>query len=130
MLKMPIIALFGNAAISLTFMLNVTHFEIVAYIALFSVVFCDMLTRPKMIFGWYGTWLDKIEANGYEYLARLLGYCAKCTAGQIAMWVFAARKFYGWEQNSLALVRGICFVCAAVLSAEVLSKFMAKLSRG
>lgn len=110
-------------------MLSTIHLAIVAHIVVFSVVFCDLLTRPKMVFGWYGSWLDRLEMNGYGWLAYPIGYCSKCTAGQIALWVFVIRALYGWEPISLMAVRVISFVCLSVLAAEVLSKALARLQR-
>lgn len=102
----------------------------VGHIVLFAVVFCDLLTRPNMIFGWYGAWLDKIEARGLGWVAYPIGYCAKCTSGQVAAWVFIIRALYGWEPTSLMVYRAVLFVCAAVLGAEILSKALARIQRG
>lgn len=111
-------------------MLSTTHLLIIIHIAVFAVTFCDLLTRRKMVFGFYGAWLDRLETNEkWGWIAYPIGYCAKCTAGQIALWVFVIRAFLGWEPLSLAFVRGVVFVCGAVLLAEIGSKWMGRLAR-
>ena len=111
-------------------MLTLTHIQIIAQIAVVAVTFSNLLARPKMIFAWYGRWLDKLETSEkWGWIAYPIGYCEKCTAGQIALWVFVARVVIGWEPNSLALIRGVCFLCGAVLVSEVISNLLGKLSR-
>lgn len=111
-------------------MLTTIHIAIVAHIVVFSVVFCDLLTSRKMVLGFYGAWIDRLEVNEkWGWIAYLIGYCSKCMAGQIALWVFVIRALYGWEPISLMAVRVISFVCLSVLAAEVLSKALARLQR-
>ena len=100
--------------------LSAHHFEYLAYIATLAVVFSDILTQPKMIFGEYGVWLERLEEKRPK-LARLLGYCAKCTAGQVALWVFVVRVVWGWDVWGWCFLRGVCFVSVAILGAAFLS---------
>jgi len=112
-------------------MLTVTHLLIIGHISVFAVTFCDLLTKPRMVFGQYGAWLDRLETNErWGWIAYPIGYCAKCTAGQIALWVFVYRAAIGWDPLTLAFVRGAVFVCLAVLVSEIISKALIRIQRG
>jgi hypothetical protein len=60
--------------------------------AVFAYVFSCVLTMPGEILGFYGDFLERVHASR-PWLAKPLGYCAKCFAGQVAFWSF---PFY-WD---------------------------------
>ena len=106
-------------------MMTQTDIQAALQIAAFAVVFSDLLTRPKMIFEAYGKWLDRMEMTRPK-LAYPLGYCSKCLAGQLALWVFV---FIADGCPALMPVRWICFVSVTIFLAAVFSAALAKLSR-
>lgn len=110
-------------------MLTLSDFQAAFQIAAFAVVFSEMLTAPKMILEKYGRWLDRLEATNPK-LAYPIGYCSKCTAGQIALWVFpilnSARLAYS---PFPALAAWVSFVSVAVLFAALVSALWAFLKR-
>lgn len=110
-------------------MLTTTDFFAALQIAAFGVVFAEMLTAPKMIFARYGRWLDELERSR-PGAAYPLGYCSKCLAGQIAMWVFPilnAERIARFPIQSLAA--WISFMSVAILAAALVSALWAFLKR-
>lgn len=59
-------------------------------IAVFSVVFSCILLDEGMIFEFYGRLLDRLP----EWIGQLLGGCAYCIGGQIALWYFIYRIYF------------------------------------
>jgi len=110
-------------------MLSINHLIMVAHITAVAIVFCDLLQQPKMVFALYGSTLDRLAAKSYGAIAYPIGYCTKCTAGHAALWVFMIRYFLGWESNSLALVRLICFCAVSILLALIGSRLLGRLDR-
>lgn len=110
-------------------MLQTSDFQIILQISVFAVVVSDMLARPKMLLEQYGRWLDKLETTRPK-LAYPLGYCAKCFAGQIALWMFPVinGEYLAYEPI-LTLVRWISFVSCAILFSALLSQGWALLKR-
>ena len=106
-------------------MLTQTDIQAALQIAAFAVVFSDLLTRPKMLFESYGKWLDRMEMTRPK-LAYPLGYCSKCLAGQLALWVFV---FIADGCPVLMPVRWVGFISVTILLAAILSAALAKLSR-
>jgi len=110
-------------------MLTTPDFFAALQIAAFAVVFAEMLTAPKMIFSKYGRWLDELERTR-PGLAYPLGYCSKCLAGQVALWLFpilnGERLIYS---PAAALAAWISFVSVAILAAALVSALWAFLKR-
>lgn len=102
-------------------MLTLSDFQIILQISIFAVVFADILTRPKMILEQYGRWLEKLETTRPK-LAYPLGYCAKCFAGQIALWLFPII-------SGVDVFRWMSFVSATILFSALLSAFLARVTR-
>ena len=110
-------------------MLQISDFLAIFQIASFAVVFSEMLTAPKMIFERYGRWLDRLETTRPK-LAYPIGYCSKCTAGQIALWVFPILNAERVAHCPLsAVVAWVSFVSCAVLVAAFVSAGWAWLKR-
>lgn len=65
-----------------------TEFFWTIKIALCVFVFRFVLMAPGMIFRRYFNLLDNLVCRGFEWLAKPLGYCDKCMAGQIAFWSY------------------------------------------
>lgn len=110
-------------------MLSASDFQAALQISVFSVVFSEMLTDPKMILEKYGRWLDKLETTRQK-LAYLLGYCAKCFAGQIALWMFPVMNGEALAFSPVdTVLRWISFVSCAILFSALLSALWAFLKR-
>ena len=65
-------------------MLTVEFYLLSLLIAIFSYVFCELLTEADMLLNWYYKLIDNIKGK----IKYPLGYCSKCFAGQIALWVY------------------------------------------
>ena len=85
-------------------------------IGLFAYVFCNILTDTGMIFGKYYQWLQKLP----EWLAKPLGMCEYCFAGQIALWYYLIVHFatynFAWH---------VGFITVAIFTVDVLQQIMA-----
>jgi hypothetical protein len=58
----------------------------VFFVVVFTVVYCEVLTMPEMILGWWDKFLhDHIRS---EWLLKPLGDCLYCFGGQVALWSF------------------------------------------
>jgi len=94
-------------------------------IAIFAVVFSDLLTRRGELLERYGFWLDRLEKK-HPKLAKPLGYCAKCFGGQIALWAF---PFIAGARGFHVCIRWVCFVSFTIFLCAAFSAALAKLSR-
>jgi len=106
-------------------MLTLTDFLQIFQIAVFAVTLSDILIQPNAIFDFYGDWLDKLKAT-HPKLAYPLGYCPKCSSGQIALWGFGA--FNSVNPFSCPL-RWISYVSLTILLSAFLSAAYSKLIR-
>lgn len=95
-------------------MLLFSEIQVAAEIAVFAAVFSDILTAPRMIFAKYGEWLDTLP----DWIAKPLGSCSACLAGQIGFWAFIISEF---EMCADFPVRLFAFCSAAILFAFLLS---------
>lgn len=110
-------------------MLSASDVQAALQVAIFAVVFSEMLARPKMIFERYGRWLDKLEATRPK-LAYPLGYCSKCLAGQIAFWMFPVLNSESLAYAPVeATARWVSFVSCTILFSALLSALWAFLKR-
>jgi hypothetical protein len=110
-------------------MLTTTDFLAALQIAAFAIVFAEMLTAPKMIFSRYGRWLDELERTR-PGLAYPLGYCSKCLAGQVALWLFPILNAERIARFPIqAIAAWISFVSVAILAAALVSALWAFLKR-
>jgi hypothetical protein len=110
-------------------MLTLSDFQAAFQIAAFAVVFSEMLTAPKMILEKYGRWLDRLEATRPK-LAYPIGYCSKCTAGQIALWLFPILNAERIASCPIpALAAWLSFISCSILFAALVSAGWAFLKR-
>ena len=109
--------------------MTLTDLQIAAQIAAFAVVFSDVLTQPKMILESYGHWVEHLETTRPR-LAYPLGYCAKCTAGQITLWCFLICLSEEIAMHPVTGVcRALCAVSVTILLSSVLSASLSRLTR-
>lgn len=54
-------------------------------VSVIAFVYRHFLLKPNMIFGRLADWMDS-HAEKYHYIIYPIGYCAKCFAGQLALW--------------------------------------------
>jgi len=79
-----------------------------------------VLTMPGEILGFYGDFLERVYASR-PWLAKPLGYCAKCFAGQVAFWSF---PFY-WPDFDP--VRHLVAICGTILLTQIIVLWLKKL---
>lgn len=75
-------------------------------IGIAAYVFADVLTNSGEIFARYGDWLYR---NHGKWWAKPLGYCGKCLAGQLALWIYLFSPDYDGLLHTIqqGCVRGI-----------------------
>lgn len=71
-----------------------------------------ILMRPGMIFHRYFLWLDSMVGKNKEWLAKPLGYCDRCFAGQLALWGFFLLHLT--EYSPALFFRHLVFICLTV----------------
>ena len=86
------------------------------YIAIFTVVFTEMLITKGNIFSFYSQWIERLP----EWLYKPLGGCPKCMAGQVALWGYLLLPGY-------KLLDHIVFVVVAIFLTEILTLLYGKL---
>ncbi len=74
--------------------------------AAFALVFCEVLIAPGMIFEFYGKLLDRLP----EWIAKPLGDCSLCFAGQTALWGYFLIAEYNILQHILFITLTIFFI--------------------
>ena len=91
-------------------------------IALSAWTIRHILMQPDMILYRYWIWLDDMRVGGREWLAKPLGWCATCFAGQIALWGFFwnHRAGYGFE----TVPTHIFFICLVVFFTRALERII------
>lgn len=110
-------------------MLTLSDLQLCAQVAALAVVFSDILTRPKMLLERYGYWLERLETTRPR-IAYPMGYCAKCTGGQIGLWSFLI-----YRSEDLAYAPGetafriVCAISVVILFSALLSRAVASLTR-
>jgi hypothetical protein len=96
-------------------LLLATELGITAY------VFVHVLCQPGMLLhGWY-----RVLLHLPTWLAKPLGLCDRCLAGQMALWYYLLR--YGHEYIRLplhALTGHVLFICMAILAGLLISILM------
>lgn len=55
-------------------------------VAIVAFVFFGILTAPGMIFERWYYFLEGLNSKGMEWIAKPLGYCGVCFAGQVGFW--------------------------------------------
>ena len=86
------------------------------YIAIFAVVFSEMLVTEGNIFAFYSRLLERMP----EWLASPLGGCPKCMAGQIALWGYFFMPGYDFVEH-------VFFVVLSIFFAEIITLIYGKL---
>lgn len=97
-----------------------------ALIAVVAFTFSVLMTDQGDIFAWYYQLLDKMKMKKrwYSHFANPLGWCEKCSAGQIAFWYYIYTSVFG--NHDYRLDGHIAFVCLAVFLTVVIRKFKLK----
>ena len=78
------------------------NYELAFLIAVFSFVYCIVLTEPEMLLNGLYKWMDGLFATdlraefgkGKHWLFKVLIACEKCNSGQIALWLFLYKNWY------------------------------------
>jgi len=89
---------------------------ITLYIAIFAVVFCEMLITSGNIFAFYGRMIERLP----DWITKPLGGCPKCMAGQIALWGYLLLPGYKFLDH-------LVFVIVTIFLTEVLTLIYGKL---
>lgn len=85
------------------------------YIGITAYVFTMILTDPDMIFGWYGKLLDKLPS----WIAKPLGKCEYCLAGQMALWYYIYLHYADYNA-----VNHIFYISISIFVVEVINNLI------
>lgn len=89
-------------------MINAVIIGIVAW------VFCMILMEEGMIFSKWWNVLNKLP----NWLAKPLGSCEYCFAGQLALWVYLYQSLLSGSYN---LLTHIAFISVAIFTIEIIN---------
>lgn len=90
-------------------------------VAIVAFVFFGVLTAPGMIFEFWYNWLQRLGENGMCWLAKPLGCCGACFAGQLGFWWYAIAYRAEW-----VLGAHIVFTSQTILFFLIIKHFMGK----
>lgn len=91
-------------------------------VAIVAWVFCTVLINEGMLFDWYGDWLHKLN-NTRPWLAKPLGYCLACFAGQLGFWWYAIAY-----RNNFVFGEQIVFTCQTIFFALLINRINARIN--
>lgn len=84
-------------------------------IGISAYVFSRILLDPDMIFGWAYKYLEKLP----KWLAKPLGLCEYCLAGQLAFWSYLWYNFTSYD-----LVLHVVTTSLSIFTVEVINVIM------
>lgn len=95
-------------------------------LATLAYVVCVLLMRPGYIFMPYAKLLLKLNKKA-SWLAKPLGYCELCFAGQLALWVWLEQNAFEYTHNIFtALLRHGLFVASTIFFAYLITLLIEK----
>ena len=97
--------------------LYITYFILSLSIAVLAVVVSEIISAPGNILCFYRVFLESLD----EWIAKPLGLCPKCFAGQMALWMFLFLPEYSFVVH-------IFFIAWSILFAELLTICYGKIS--
>ena len=112
-------------------MLTPTHLLLAFVIACTAVVYTCILTEPGEIFASWKRFLDsklntpKRACNGLGMhpLYKVLVYCEKCIAGQMALWIFLIYNFDYYQHGRwITIIPHVLFIGFTIFSAVAAKK--------
>ena len=74
--------------------------------------FSMILSDPEMIFGWWFKLLDRLP----DWLAKPLGKCEYCLAGQLALWYYLIKYF-----NDYDFFEHIAMISLSIFTVELIN---------
>jgi len=86
-------------------------------IGISAYVFSRILIDPDMIFGWWNNVLNKIP----DWLAKPLGKCEYCLAGQLSFWYYLIYFF-----NDYDVANHIVYTSLSIFTVEIINLYSAK----
>lgn len=86
-------------------------------IGISAYTFSRILMDADMIFGFYYKLLEKLPA----WLAKPLGMCEYCLAGQLAFWYYLVKYF-----DSYCIVNHILYTSLAIFTVEIINIYTAR----
>ena len=101
-------------------------------VALVAWTFFEVLTAPGMLFEFWYKWLERLAANGKEWIAKPLGYCGVCFTGQIGFWWYAIAHRADWILGGhiVFTCQTIAFYLAIKRISEITHAWLNKLKKG
>jgi len=86
-------------------------------VGIVAYVFFAVLTAPGMIFEQWFLILERMAENGREWMAKPLGYCGVCFAGQLGFWWYLIAYRDAWNLGA-----HIVFVSQSIIFFLIIKK--------
>lgn len=97
-------------------------------VAIVAWCFFEVLTGPGMVFEFWYNWLEGFAADGKEWIAKPLGFCGVCFAGQVGLWWYAIAYRSDWVlgEHIVFISQTIAFYLAIKRIAEISKAWLSK----
>lgn len=108
-------------------MIELTDIFFSMQLAALAYTITIVLTAEGYILEWYSDLLIKLKNAGFKWLAYPLGYCEKCFAGQLALWVWFAWQYeYHTGYYFFPILRHIIFISFTILFTSLIKTLFKK----
>ena len=94
--------------------------------------FFEVLTGPGMVFEFWYRWMERLNNTGRSWLAKPLGYCGVCFAGQFGLWWYAVAHRADWVfgEHIIFTCQVIAFYLAIKRISSITEAWSNKLKKG
>jgi len=88
--------------------------------AILAVVISLVISTKGNILSFYQDFLCWLDDKGLEWIAKPMGLCPKCLAGQLSLWIYLLTADYNVLQH-------IFFIAWTILLTEILTAIYGKI---
>jgi len=101
-------------------------------VAVVAWTFFEILTAPGQIFEFWYKRLEMLNEKGAGWLAKPLGYCGTCFAGQVGFWWYAVAHRGDWVfgNHIVFTCQTIAFFLAIKRISAITEVWLSKLKKG
>lgn len=101
-------------------------------VAISAWAFFEVLTAPGMVFEFWYRWLERLSMAGGGWIAKPLGLCGVCFAGQFGFWWYAIAHRAEWVlgEHIIFTCQTLAFFLAIKRISEISGAWLNKLKKG
>ena len=106
--------------------MHLIYFQTAFELAVIAYVFVCILQTDKNMFVLYGDFLNWLASFKYGYIiAKPLGYCEICFAGQLAFWLYLKYNYKNYLNNWFEnIYTHIFFISLTILFTFLINKII------